>query len=39
MTDSAFNGDKKLSFSGKNSKQLTGKSIEKKDQVYQMYLN
>lgn len=39
MPVSTVNGDKKLSFGGKISKQLTGKSIEKKDQVYQMYLN
>ena len=32
-------GQKKLSLAGEIEKQLTGKSIYKKDQVYQVYLN
>lgn len=36
---STRNGQKKLSQVGEITKRLTGKSIFKKDQVYQMYLN
>jgi multidrug efflux pump subunit AcrB len=39
MPTTTENGEKKLSYGGTISKRLTGKSIEKKDQVYQMYLN